>query len=158
MNPTYNPTHSGTTPAEPTLAVELTPADLMRGGARYIQRYGWHQMSMFASDSGEAFPPACAIGGIRAAVTGNPAPGYASCGESPADLRLYERVLAEFAAHLLVNNIAVDAYTADTITDLPRAVIGDWNDEPERTAAEVIQALHDAANEWDRTHNHGGSQ
>jgi hypothetical protein len=35
---------------------------------------------------------------------------------------------------------------------------GHWNDDKGRTLTEVIEALTDAADDWDRTHHTGGAR
>lgn len=133
---------------KPPTDVQVTPADLLRMAALYIQRHGWTQGVFFTSAFVDPapFPPACAAGAICTATVGQPT--------APADLRPGTRPVAYQAL----------AFFADYLNDFghpttrPDAVnsIGDWNDETGRTMTEVITALHDAADEWDRLHQQEG--
>ncbi len=135
MNPTQNQ------PAE----VHVTPADILRAAALYIERHGWTQWLYYNRDATDGpFPPACAIGGIRIAVYGDTT-GLAA---SPADNALVAGTQRHLAAHLDPDFYVTEYDAAD--------VIGDWNDEGGRTAGQVIAALRAAADEWDRIH--GGAQ
>jgi hypothetical protein len=55
----------------------------------------------------------------------------------------------EFTTELYNHNCPSDDYALDH-------VVTDWNDEPERTADQVIAGLRAAADDWDRTH--GGAR
>lgn len=137
-----HPTHTPPTGA----CAEPTPAEILRCAATYIRRHGWHQGDAFAADTDQLFPPACALGAIHAAVTGTAT--LSLKGSDVASLRGAERVLA---AHLHVDLDRLD-------TDQPFDLIGDWNDEPDRTAAQVVAALHEAAEDWERIHHTGGTR
>ncbi len=127
MNPTQNQ------PAE----VSVTPADLLRGAALYLQRHGWTQRAYFdlPADGCGPTPPACAQGAIAIAVYGEALP-------SPYDVDRRERW--DYLRRSVVH---------DPESDLSAS---GWNDEPDRTAGQVIAALRAAAHDWD--HTHGGAQ
>jgi len=145
MHPTHTPPTAAAAGGLSNLLAEPTPADILRGAAVYLTRYGWHQGAFYPLRYLPPFPPACAAGAIRAAVCGRPV-RYLE-GISRQEQRLLtraERVLA--------------AYLDDEYTDYetPFTVIGDWNDVTGRYLDEVIAALTGAADEWDRTH--GGAR
>lgn len=135
MHPTQNP------PTTTTPAAEITPAVILRGAARYLELHGWHRGDAFQPDTGRPFPPACALGAIQAAVTGTA--NRVTSADIPA-MCSAELVLA---AHLDDDPDRLD-------TD-PFELIGDWNDHADRTAAQVITALTEAADDWDRIHTGG---
>jgi hypothetical protein len=140
MKATHNP---------PTLApVELTPADVLRGAAGYLQRYDWIQGDYFAAPDPHqpaVFQPACAAGAICAAALGT----ATNADDIPTgpDGYLAHRALRLFAGYL--NN-------TDVVESGVAEQIGDWNDEQGRTVVDVILTLTDAANDWDRRHPQGG--
>jgi hypothetical protein len=144
---TVNPTQ------EQLVGVDMTPAEVLRAAALYIERHGWTRWLYFdhaATDS--PFPPACMLGGIHAAVLGATG-GHTTDSVSyhhpdAALIRATQRHLAAYLDPEFVFNIERACRATD--------VIGDWNDAAERTATDVITALRDAANEWDRIH--GGAQ
>ena len=139
MKATHKPT---TTPADAVDAA-VTPADVLRGAARYLQLHGWTQGTYYADQPDDHTPPACAMGALGMAAFGQrfPAPAY----ERPewADYKRAEDVLM---AHLGCG------YPPVSDDDYPEPGVGDWNDQPDRTAEQVITALNAAADEWDRTH------
>jgi len=137
-----HPTHT-----LPTLAVgDPTPADILRGAARYIQLHGWHQGNFYPLDHGP-FPPACAAGAIRVAVCGRPVRYLENLDHH--EQRLVTRTEQFLAAHL-------DPDRTPEVLGGPFSVIGDWNDLDWRNSTEVIDTLTDAAGEWDRIH--GGAR
>jgi hypothetical protein len=58
------------------------------------------------------------------------------------------RVLIEYLVLTDQYGPAADGKGPDT----DEGMIGDWNDEPERTITDVTTALREAADHWDRTH------
>jgi hypothetical protein len=133
--------------------VELTPGDVLRAAALYLERHGWTQWLYFDRTTTDSpFPPACMLGGIRAAVFGG-TDGHAtdSVGYDHPDAVLI-RATQQHLAVYLDPEFAFNIERISGATD----VIGDWNDAAERNAATVITALRDAADDWDRIH--GGAR
>lgn len=136
MHPTHNP-HTSTVDAG-----ALTPAVILRGAARYLELHGFHQGNFYPEQAAGPFPPACAAGAIHAATCGRP---VYFVDELAQDERLVSNAAKlVLAAHLGDGRILAD-YT-------PLQVIADWNDVDGRTRAEVIEALRDAADDWDWRH------
>ncbi|MFE1321660.1 hypothetical protein [Kitasatospora phosalacinea] len=97
----------------------LAVGQVLRLAAEYLEVHG-HCKGKFAAPEGRG---ACAVGAIRAVVTGS-----------------------RYIVHPLVER-AVEAFSA-TLPDRsydPDENIAAWNDEPERTTAEVVRALRAAA-------------
>jgi hypothetical protein len=98
-------------------------------------------------DPDQPTPAACAIGAIRMAVCGTPATTYLD-----GQAIQVSRALRSLAGHLdIIYGHYWGADEAGQTAD-PDRVVADWNDEPDRTAVQVITALNDAADTWDRTH------
>jgi hypothetical protein len=143
--PTYD-TDTGTTPAE-----------LLRGSARYLHTHGWtqHQFFDLLADTDELFPPACASGAIIAAATGTcPVSGLLDTDTADDhDTDTAIRAMRVFADWLDGGYVPVESCPVSSID-----VIGDWNDDDERTLTEVTDALCAAADDWDRAHTTGGAR
>ncbi len=129
-------------------AVDITPADILRGAARYLEVHGWTQ-GLYYRPTGNPFPAACATGAIAMAVY-----GYQSDDPyQPADrhgLREFTRALDALVD--VINrtdppfvNAELDGW--DTATS-PFC----WNDAHGQTAAHVIATLRQAADDYDWTH------
>jgi hypothetical protein len=148
MKATHNP---------PTIVVDqdITPADLLRGAARYLSRYGWLQGDFFDLVDEANFPPACSLGAINIAAHGRPI----LSSDNTADDELTDnairamRALAAYLSPEYANTVEVFAYMAGAID-----IVSGWNDEDGRTLAEVIETLTDAADDWDRAHHTGGAR
>jgi hypothetical protein len=141
MKATHNP---------PT--VQVSPADLLRMAALYLRRHGWHQGTYYAPINTPT-PPACAAGALTIACAGRPVDHFLDI--DPDDRRLYLDAQAAFVDYLdthdPVFHIDEDGFVIDEQAQ-PFA----WNDDPARTAEQVITALEKAADEWDRLHMQGG--
>jgi len=142
-----HPTHT------PPGADELTPADILRCAALYLSQRGWHQGDMFA-DPTQPFPAACAQGAIRMAVCGSPTIAYTR--ETAHRVDQAVAVLATWLAFTYLDEsrpefTAIHHGDPTTVTE----IVGDWNDEADRTATEVFAALSGAADDWDRIHGGG---
>jgi hypothetical protein len=154
VNPTQQPTTSTNTVPDTTsavpdfddtaglerLPVTMTPAEVLRAAALYIERHGWIQ-HLFYGHNGP-FPPADVLGAIRIAVLGD-TQGLSGIPSDP-DTILINRVQRYLAAQLDTD------YTTGDVAALD--VIGDWNDETDRTPDTVIATLREAADDWDRIH------
>jgi hypothetical protein len=142
-----------TTTAVPPAAADTapTPADRLRAAADYLHTRGWHQGGYYDPTADAAYPPACTAGAIMlaASTTGfrpdhdlgdlfHPTPG--------ARAALYL-----LAAYLIEATGCDDAEDAGTYGNA-ETVVTTWNDDPDRTPAEVTAALHAAADDWDRIH------
>jgi hypothetical protein len=134
----------------------VTPADLLRGAAVYLQRHGWTKGQFFEllADNDGPFLPACASGAIMTAAHGQCVPNGIIRYDETTDPNA---AAAAHAMRIFANWLDND-YLPDSIEVLPVSyldVIGDWNDDKGRTLDEVLQALNDAADNWDRAHPTG---
>ncbi|MEV7232299.1 hypothetical protein AB0M79_35660 [Polymorphospora sp. NPDC051019] len=130
---------------------DITPAELLRNAAVYLDRHGWHQGFLLDLDADTPYPPACAMGAIRMAATGNA--DDVTTATIPAD----DYTACLIAQAILANHLEPDYdHTTDIEADLNFEVISDWNDDTERARDDVTTALRDAADIWDRQHPAGG--
>src|SRR5690242_5380342 len=87
MHRTHHPTSPAADPDNPGV---VTPADILRGAARYLDTHGWHQGTYFASDdlgtrvTDEPFPAACVVGAIAMAAYGTKSDDLYAPGNVPA--------------------------------------------------------------------------
>ena len=132
----------------------LTPAVLLRGAADYLTRNGWIQGDFFDLVTEANYPPACSMGAINFCAHGRAILGSDDTAEDPkTDAAI--QAMRVFAAHLNIDYTDPESVAFKTsAVDL----IGDWNDDKGRTLAEVVEALHDAANDWETTHHTGGAR
>ncbi|MGC5030170.1 DUF6197 family protein [Micromonospora sp. DT229] len=135
----------------PTLA-PVTPADLLRMAALYLRRHGWHQGTYYATTN-ILTPPACAAGAIAIAAAGHRVEHFSQLapdvqGDYLAALGVFVDYLDTAEPLFLIDE---DGYLIDEHTS-PYS----WNDDPGRTAEQVITALETAADEWDCLHTTGG--
>jgi hypothetical protein len=157
MKATHNPPTTTITDPDITATIDLdsTPADLLRGAAIYLQRHGWtqHQFFELLDDSDGPFLPACASGAIMTAAyghcLGNIVVDHDDEPEAAAAMAAM-RVLADYLDGGYIPN---EGYQVSAID-----VIGDWNDDTDRTVTEVVDALNDAADTWNRTHHTRGAR
>ncbi|MEV4283267.1 DUF6197 family protein [Actinoplanes xinjiangensis] len=150
MNPTRQ-----TTPT-PDLDPVMTPADLLRGAALYLQHHGWtrHQFYDLTADTDGPFPPACTSGAIMTAATGRcPANGMCTLDDENSATIDVIRAMRVFAAWVDLEYSPTNGYGTSAID-----VIGDWNDYDGRTLDEVLETLTDAADNWDGIHHTGGAR
>ncbi len=134
-------THNQT--VDPDDDTALTPADLLRGAATYLRRHGWIKGTIFDLLSPEPFPPACAIGAINMATYGRPILNADDNHDDPETDQVI-RALRVFASTLDPDYDPFETSAVD--------LIGDWNDQPSRTRHDVVQALTEAADDWDTAH------
>jgi hypothetical protein len=147
-----HPTHNTPTPdtAQP---VDITPADVLRGAACYLDLHGWRQGALYTddrhtTDTPSITPAACALGAIGMAAFGERIPDNPDHRPEWRDYKRATNALDDYLALTGAKNSV--PVTDDDSTD--SASVGDWNDAPGRTAAEVIAALNAAADDYERTH------
>ncbi|MFC7532315.1 hypothetical protein [Actinoplanes sp. GCM10030250] len=136
-------------PFTTTVDTGMTPPELLRGAALYLGTHGWFTGGFFDFASGRAFPQACTLGAINIAAYGRAALGSDDhVDDANTDAAI--TAMRVFAAHI---DPGYDPTAASAID-----IVGDWNDEEGRTLAEVVEALNDAADDWDRAHTPGGAR
>lgn len=147
MQPTQKPSVE---PAiGPAIVAVTTPAATLRDAALYLERHGWTQGLFFDLASDGPFPPACAMGAIRMAVYGSTSADTDTINSvQPALVVNTYRHFAGYLDPVLIADLDQRPDASYSASD----IIGDWNDCADRTAAEVITILRDAADDWDRTH------
>jgi hypothetical protein len=134
-------THTPPTTTDPGRVGER-PSRLLRDAALYLRRHGWIQGSYYAHHN-TSNPPACVMGALAMAVFGQPFPTAPYTQPEWADYKAAEDALL---THLdgLYPPAGDDTY--------PDPGLGDWNDQPHRTADQVTAALLAAADGYDHTH------
>ncbi len=142
MHRTQNPTAPAADTDIPT--VDVTPADILRGAARYLELHGWIQRDHY-SNQGGPFPPACAIGAIGMAAHGRLIAIPTDFGSGVGDCR---RAVDYLTAYL--DDLGITT-TGDEWSTEP-ATFYDWNDRDDQSAANVVRTLLGAADNYDRTH------
>lgn len=159
MQPTQNPAIDRATTTDLVVDFDVpTPASTLRAAAGYLHQYGWCQGDLF-TDPSQPTPEACLLGAVRMAVIGS--------AEIDAE-HLRDDLLSAFNATVgVLAEHLVDVHDAPMVRmpwdgsdikplilfpgDLEQVVIR-WNDHPDRNLAQVIAALHGAADGWDRVH------
>ncbi|MDG4778993.1 hypothetical protein O7614_04955 [Micromonospora sp. WMMD961] len=139
----------------PPTTAPVTPADLLRMAALYLRRHGWTQGSYYDiyEPADHLTPPACAAGAIGIACAGHRVEHFSQLG--PDTLADYLGTLGAFVDYL-------DTIAPIFLVDEDGHLLGEWdspyswNDDPARTAEQVITALEAAADEWDCLHITGG--
>jgi hypothetical protein len=125
-------------PTTDTSAARTSPAELLRGAARYLRRHGWTQGEFFDLLTEQPFPPACTLGAISIAASGRCLADPFTTLDDPASDDAIR------AARILAAYLDPDADPWTSAID----IIGDWNDHDTRTLDDVIDALHTAADEY----------
>ncbi|MGN9913601.1 DUF6197 family protein [Phytohabitans sp. LJ34] len=155
MKPTQKPSTNVNGPRPPRLAGllgitdlgEVTPAEILRGAACYLQLHGWHQGSLYADENPTNLTPAaCAQGGMGMAAFGKRIP---DTGHN-VEMRDFRRASAFFNDYL--NLVGAKPAPTEDQEEWEGPSVGDWNDDPDRTFTQVHAALLAAADEWERTH------
>jgi hypothetical protein len=153
MHRTENPT----APAADTDDLSpVTPADILRGAALYLENHGWTRGNYYTPNAGP-FPPACADGAIGMAAYGRvtTCPGLAT--EDPG-YRGYNLARDYFGGYLEQAGYRPPCEPwceggTDCACDSGAAeIVFAWNDELGRNGLQVIAGLNKAAHDWDRTH------
>jgi len=129
----------------------MTPADLLRGAATYLRRHGRITGEFFDLLANAAFPPACTLGAINICAHGRPIL-CSDDGSQDADTDA-----AITAARLLAASLDGDYASGDTSVSAIDIISG-FNDDPDTTDDDAINALTEAADEWDRLHTTGGAR
>ena len=129
------------TQPEPS-GVDPTPAGTLACAADYLSRHGWTRGVYYASTA--ETPPACVIGALAIAAYGYPHPDPYSDTFAPdsADSDCWHRFVT--AEHYLYDYLDLRPIDRDS---LEPETLYHWNDDPARTAAEVIATLRAAADE-----------
>ena len=141
--------------APDTTSNPMSPAALLRGAALYLTRHGWVQGQFFDLMVEDRFPPACSLGAINICAHGRPILCSDDTAEDPnTDAAIGAmRVLAAHLCPEYTETVDVFAYMASAID-----IVSGWNDDDERTYAEVIETLTDAAHDWETAHPTGGAR
>jgi hypothetical protein len=142
-------------PTQPVDLVEVTAAATLRGAALYLRRHGWRQGDMFdLSVPAIAFPPACGLGAIRMALTGDAEIGADSW--PPETVADFEAAVMALADYLFTWYDQPDPTTVSVAgMSWPEQIVADWNDDPTRNVAQVMAALYSAADDWSYHHRKG---
>jgi hypothetical protein len=123
-----------------------SPAHLLRSTADYLQVHGWHQGDLYDLSVADAHPPACVLGGIyHAAVDIRERGCKGVCCPSP-DVPATFRALASYLVD--TGRVERNQYPLPGNED---GVIGNWNDELDRTVTDILTALREAADRWERS-------
>lgn len=128
-----------------------TPADLLRGAALYLRRHGRITGEFFDLVADSEFPPACALGAINICAHGRPIL-CSDDGTQDADTDA-----AITAARLLAASLDPDYANGNTAVSAIDIVSG-FNDDPDTTDDDAINALTEAADDYDRAHTTGGAR
>jgi hypothetical protein len=131
----------------PLTDAPMTPAELLRAVARYLQVHGWTQEVYYDTRHTDQFPPACIEGALRMVVFGHIS--YIT------DIHAYDPDTSAAVAALNALAAHLDCDFDPQQTESTH-IIGHWNDYPGRKPTEILAALHEAADEWDRLHHQGG--
>ncbi|MET8908230.1 hypothetical protein [Micromonospora sp. NPDC004551] len=143
MNPTQKQPHTCGALAD------LTPADILRCAARYLEIHGWNQGTYYPPTDHNPFPPACVSAAIGMATHGHRMPVPHEV-KNPCAVREYSCALDALTCHLLAT--APDPVRICEDDDVPSGDPFEWNDRPDRTAEQVITTLRAAADDYDWTH------
>ena len=128
----------------------LTPGLLLRCAAHYLTAYGRTVGEFFDLLSDQPWPPACATGAINIAAHGK----AILCADDQAEDAVTDAAIA--AIRVFAASLDVDYANGDTSTSAID-IIAFFNDHPNTTTAQVVQALTDAADDWDRLHPGGAA-
>ncbi|MEH1056165.1 hypothetical protein V6U89_13235 [Micromonospora sp. CPCC 206171] len=140
MNPTQKPIHT------PGALADLTPADILRCAARYLEVHGWNQGTYYPPTDDNPFPPACVSAAIGMATHGHRMPVPHEVKNASA-LREYSR-----AIDALSDFLSIDEPSSWTSGDGDPTCPFTWNDRPAQTAEQVIATLRAAADDYDWSH------
>ena len=124
--------------------VDPTPADTLIRAANYLARHGWTR-GVYYADPTSGTPAACVTGALAIAAYGYPHPDpYSDIFTiDSADCEGWHRFVT--AEHYLYRYLDLRPVDRDS---LEPETLYHWNDDPARTAAEVIATLRAAADEY----------
>lgn len=127
---------------------EPTAGTTLRSAADYLTRHGWIQHGYFnAWDT--PTPAACSLGALSIVSYGYPNPEpFDDTHTSDDQLDAWHRFCT--AEYALCSFLGLDTISG---TDRPEGV-HDWNDNPDRSADEVIATLRAAATHHDHRYGH----
>jgi hypothetical protein len=149
MHRTQNPTSSAADTANRSV---VTPADILRGAARYLEEHGWHRGAYYGGTPGQPFPPADAVGAIGMAAYGTRQDDLYTPDAPADDIRGFRRAVDCFCDYLgRTEPMCRLSGDEDIDLDLELSPFV-WNDDPARHRLHVVLALNAAAKDWDRTH------
>ncbi|MFI7541093.1 hypothetical protein [Actinoplanes sp. NPDC049599] len=133
----------------------VTPADILRGAARYLEEHGWHRGAYYGGTDTNPFPPADVIGAIAMAAYGDRQGLYhpLACAEATRDFRRAANVFCDYLARTEPMCRLSGDQDIDLDLELSPFV---WNDDPHRHGLHVVLALNAAAKDYDRIH--GGTR
>jgi hypothetical protein len=116
-----------------------TPAATLRAAAHYLARHGWTQGGYYEPTGTGIDPAACVVGAIGVVCYGEPnfAPAMNYNAPAWAEFDTARQVLDDY----LLPRYGQEAYG--------------FNDDRDRTAEQVIGALHAAAERWEQTQGGG---
>jgi hypothetical protein len=143
MNPTQN--QVTTTPP-----ADITPADILRGAACYLELHGWIQGNYYQPVTTDPFPAACGVGAISMAAFG--VLTYAPFNLPFEERRDFHRALDAVTDYLRRTDPQSDDPDGHELADDDEYSPYAWNDSPGRTAEQVITTLRGAADDYDWTH------
>ncbi len=151
MKATHNPPIPAdlNTPGLDLVDPVLTPAVLLRGAALYLQRHGWIRGEFFDLLTEAAFPPACSLGAINICAHGRPI----LCSDDGSQDTDTDAAIT--AMRVLAATLDPDYGTGETSAI---DIVSAFNDHPDRTLDDIVQALTEAADDWDRAHPAGGAR
>jgi hypothetical protein len=153
MHRTQNPTAPAADTADPSV---VTPADILRGAARYLDQHGWYRTAYYGGAEDNPFPPADVVGAIAMAAYGKRHDDIYTPHAPDADIRAFRRAVDTFCDYLSRYE-PMCRLTGDEDVDLDLELSPFiWNDDPQRTALHATLALLHAAKDWDRSH--GGAR
>ncbi len=132
---------------KPVTGPDLSPDKVLRCAAIYLQRHGWHQGDMFATDNTPT-PAACVQGAVKMAICGNPSAIY-----TPEQGALFDHTMAVLADQLDEPDFT-DA-DIDGAMPSPGGIVADWNDQHGRTIGQVLTVLTTTADAYTCRHQGG---
>jgi hypothetical protein len=129
----------------------MRPSALLRGAATYIETYGRTTGEFFDLLSDQQFPPACAAGAIGIAAHGRPV----LCSDESTEDTASDAAIT--AMRVFAASLDGDYANGDHSTSAID-IIGAVNDNPKTSDTDIVMALNEAADDWDRAHPIGGAR